>query len=340
MTAPRRLRALAAVLAAAAGLAGASSLVGAPGLAAARASGPFDDSRRATGDLAFTGVVRLEWQDAAGRHQQRFLVRASHGNLLVRGPRDLLARDRERLVHRSGDDWSLLWPAELDPLRRPALEAKYRVSYATGVPIVGRPTRLVELRRDGRLWERLFVDQKSHLILRREHFAENGELVRTVTFEELRDGATELRGPARVDNHAPDTVPGMRVKRPFRAPAALGAGYRRVGTYRDGSMLQVLYSDGVYGLSIFEQRGALRRASVPHSARAVRVGARRAWTMSWAGGEIVMWQAGDAVFTAVGEGPLGDVLDAASALPDGGQPSLLERVRRAITRTLRGFSPD
>lgn len=312
-------------------------LVAAQGLPAS-ADGPFDDSRRAAGDLSFTGVVRLDWTDGAGTHRQRFKVKAASGSLLLLGPHDLFARDRARLIHHDGD-WSLLWPAELDPLRRPALAAKYRTSYAQGVPVVGRATQLVEFRRDGRLWERLFVDRTSHLILRREHFGEDGTLRRTVTFEQLAEGApTTMGSPPRVADHSPDTVPGMRVSSPFRAPVALGVGYRRVGTYRDGSTVQVLYSDGVYGLSIFEQRGALRRSSVPPGAHRVDVGERTGWTVSWAGGEIVMWQGGDAVYTAVGDGPLDDVLEAAAGLPSAGRPSVLDRLRRTVSTTLRAFT--
>jgi hypothetical protein len=51
-----------------------------------------------------------------------------------------------------------------------------------------------------------------------------------------------------------------------------------------------------------------------------------------------MWQAGGAVFTAVGEAPIDDVLAAAETMPSAGQPSLVEKLRRMCGSLLDVFS--
>ena len=43
------------------------------------------------------------------------------------------------------------------------------------------------------------------------------------------------------------------------APARLADGYTRVGVFRRDGVVQVLYSDGIYDLSVFERRGVLDR---------------------------------------------------------------------------------
>jgi hypothetical protein len=53
----------------------------------------------------------------------------------------------------------------------------------------------------------------------------------------------------------------------------------------------------------------------------------------------VVWQAGGAVFTAVGEAPIDDVLAAATTMPSAGQPSLVEKLRRMCGSLLDLFSP-
>lgn len=294
----------------------------------ALASDPGDDVWRAARETRFVGTVRVEWVDASGRHVHRLPVEGANGYVLVRGATRLLAAERARWVSH-GDGWTLLWPPSFD-VDEPSVEAKYDVDWSRGPIVLGRPTRLGEVRHARVLRERWYVDTTSGLLLRRDQFDADGVLRRTIAFERLETPpARPLMPPADARDHTPSTVAGLRLQAPYRAPRALDAGYRLVGAYREDHRVHVLYSDGVNGLSVFEQRGRLRRSDLPASARPVLVGGRTGWHLSWAGGDVVVWQAGSAVYVAVGDGPLADVVAAAASMPAAGNDSILARLRRA-----------
>jgi hypothetical protein len=132
-------------------------------------------------------------------------------------------------------------------------------------------------------------------------------------------------------HHAPKAVAPERLGRSAVAPGALADGYQRTGVYRDGSVLHVLYSDGMYDLSVFQQPGRLRRSDVPPSGERVTVGRATAWRYPWAGGQLVVWSSGGKVFTAVSDAPADQVLAAVRSLPPAParELSLLGKVRRA-----------
>ena len=113
--------------------------------------------------------------------------------------------------------------------------------------------------------------------------------------------------------------------------ASLADGYQRLGTYRSGSVVQVLYSDGLYDLSLFEQRGRLRRSDLPGAGERVAVGKATGWRYPWPGGQLVLWSAGGKVYTAVSDAPADQVLTAVRSLPAAGRGelSLLGKIRRA-----------
>ena len=90
----------------------------------------------------------------------------------------------------------------------------------------------------------------------------------------------------------------------------LGDGYRRTGVFRKGGVVQVVYSDGIYDMSVFEQRGRLGSKAAPRGGRPVRVGGSKGWQYTWPGGQVVLWQAGRTVYTVVADAPYDDVLGA------------------------------
>ena len=99
---------------------------------------------------------------------------------------------------------------------------------------------------------------------------------------------------------------------PALAPDRLAEGYARVGVYKRDGTVQVLYSDGMYDLSVFERRGALDRTDLGEAGAPVRVGKAAGWRYAWPGGQVVLWQAGETVYTVVSDAPLDQVLTAAA----------------------------
>jgi hypothetical protein len=135
-------------------------------------------------------------------------------------------------------------------------------------------------------------------------------------------------------NLAPEPVAAASLPSAGLAPGQLADGYQRVGVYKREGMVQVLYSDGLYDLSVFEQRGTLDRRDLGTSGGPVQVGQADGWRYAWPGGQVVLWQAGGTVFTVVSDAPLDQVLGAARALPaQARKPSLMERFR-SVARTL------
>ena len=115
----------------------------------------------------------------------------------------------------------------------------------------------------------------------------------------------------------------------------LADGYDRLGVYKRDGVVQVLYSDGLYDLSVFERAGTLDRSELGTDGGPVQVGQAPGWRYAWPGGQVVLWQAGGTVFTVVSGAPLDQVLTAARDLPvpPSKKPSLLARLR-SVARTL------
>ena len=310
-----------------------ASMVAAP--LGASADGPVDDSRHAVEQLRFSGDVRVQWVDEDGVHTQELAVEGGNGVIVVRGPTSLMARQRERYVNEAGAGWSLVWPAQLAP-EGPGIEEKYDVTYEPGPVVAGRRTHAALVRLDGTLRERFYIDDSTGLILRREQLDPAGGVRRLVAFDRMTTSSSPTpTKPRVVADHSPQLVGLRGPSRPYRAPSDLAGGYRRVGAYRRQALLQVLYSDGVYGLSVFEQRGSLDRGKLPHNARKVRVGNTSGWHMAWPGGDVVVWQAGDAVFTVVGEAPFTDIVAAARSMPRAAEPSAVDKLRRVCRSFLQ-----
>jgi len=223
----------------------------------------------------------------------------------------MAAPSSERLVQHGGGTWDLLWPAGLGPGSRPDLAAKYTVDERPGPVVAGHPTTEYDVSSEGRLRERLRLHTATSLLLSREQFDDNGRSVRSVGFEALNlEPSSPAVPPAPVDHerHTPRAVP-------VAAPADLGDGYQRLGVYRRSGVVQSLYSDGLYDLSVFQQRGRLRGDDLPPGGAAVDVAGSGGWRYTWPGGNLVVWQGGDSVFTAVSDAPLDQVLVAARSVP-------------------------
>jgi hypothetical protein len=101
----------------------------------------------------------------------------------------------------------------------------------------------------------------------------------------------------------------------------------------------VVYSDGLYDLSVFQQRGRLDRDKLPSATR-VPIGADQGWHYAWPGGHVVVWAASGTVYTAVSDAPLEQMVTAVRTLPPAraSRPLLrqLRQVCRALVQPLAG----
>jgi hypothetical protein len=91
-------------------------------------------------------------------------------------------------------------------------------------------------------------------------------------------------------------------------------------------------------LSVFEQGGALDVGGLPGAGEIVAIGAERGVRYSWPGGQLVTWQSGPLMYTAVGDGPVADVLAVAKSFPAAKSLSALQRVRLTSRRLLEDLT--
>jgi sigma-E factor negative regulatory protein RseB len=316
-------------------LAAASASAG-TGAAVAGGDTPIDRARRAAQELPFSGSVSLRWTDQRGEvHATEMQVRAAGGVLRFQGPAPLAATPAQRWLFRNGA-WDLMTPAGLPP-DAAGLSSKYVYTTSEGPAVAGRPTTLVELRSGTAGRELLYLDAETGLLLRRDQLDATGRVVRAVAFEDLQLGTPSQLPVA--PQHSVDLRPRPAAVASFvRAPAHLAGDYHRVGVLRRSGALQVLYSDGLHGLSLFAQPGRLDRRALPPGGASVRVGASMATSFTWAGGQVVLWQARGAAYTVVGDGEPADVLEAARSIPAPAPLGAWDRLRQSCRAVLEAVS--
>ncbi len=290
-----------------------------------RAGGDAEVLRRAqaaASRTAFVGTVVVRWVDGDGRlHEESMPVKGKGGELElgvgVKQP-------------------ALTWSGGVGTTRNaPDPTAKYHVRAELGPLVLDRPTTRVLLDLDGRLTEEAAVDDASGLLLRRQLYDAKGATVRVVEFtslEDVRPAGTSAAKPAREPWKVPmvDEVPG-----PFRAPDQLTGGYARLGTYRRGPAVQVLYGDGVRTLSVFSQLGKAEASALPAGGERLPIGGASGRRWTWAGGQVVTWSHRGTTTTVVGDGPPAEVLAAAMSLPEPARPDFLARLRQASRYVVR-----
>ena len=296
---------------------------------------PLAQARRAAGEHSFTGQVEIQWRDTTGARKATVDVRSASGSLVVSGVNTVMAAgERARFLRRREGGWDLLWSATSSSAHRPAPSAKYRTIETGSTTVAARPARVLEVREGDVLRQRLALDTLTHLVLRREHLRPDGQVERVVSFTSLKIPDSAPVPPEPTDSEDHSARPINAVPAPFSAPPGLQHGYQRVGLYEEDGVVQALYNDGLYDLSVFEQRGRLSRGDVPPSGQPLSIGGRRAWAYTWPGGHVLLWHAAGTVYAMVSDAPLEHLILAAHSLPARPKsPSLEDRLRR-VARAL------
>jgi hypothetical protein len=102
--------------------------------------------------------------------------------------------------------------------------------------------------------------------------------------------------------------------------------------------VQLVYSDGLYDLSLFEQQGGLDSADLPDAKRPTRLAGHQAWAFSWPGGEGIVWTAGRTVYTLVGDVPPDELTTVAASVPVHRSTSVAHRLRQACRSLVESFT--
>jgi hypothetical protein len=328
----RRLRiVLALALLSPAGIASAG-----PPVSASPAEQPLQTAGEAASRLSFVGVLQVQWSDGREEHSAILSVRAANGSVIVKGDNAVMASPQQRLVEHAGGVWDLLWPVDQVGMGRPPAIRKYQMVDGSPVIVSSRPARVVEVHRGTALVERLAFDQETGLLLRREQFEDSAARPsRTVQFQSVSfDPVLPVPAtPQKIVDTAPEAVTAAKPPSGVSPPTALADGYERIGLYRHTGVLQTLYSDGLYDLSVFQQQGRLDRHKLP-AGPTVAVHGTRGRHYVWPGGHVVVWEASGNVYTAVSDAPLQQIVTAVRSLPPTRATRPLLRQLRQVCRAL------
>lgn len=207
-----------------------------------------------------------------------------------------------------------------------------------------RSTVLVLHRRDsGMLRERLWIDEASKLLVRRETYDEEGSLLRLGAFLSLdlaphpprSGGADDVErdeGPVPLDAGDLDALR----EAGWTIPDELPPGYEPVAAYtlaeEDGQPLQLVYTDGLYTVSVFQQAGTADLSALPPGAEHVEDVPGEVYEWPGAVPSRLVWAAHERTWSLVGDAPPDDLRTMAAALPAEDGPGLFERLRRGFSR--------
>ena len=188
------------------------------------------------------------------------------------------------------------------------LRATYALVYKCCTDTIGRSAVLVEaLRDDETLAARFWIDKATGLLLQRQLFSVDGKtMVRATVFTELEIEDSEFLGhlppmaPSGVESMGLGTVDNLRSEGWVCAPE-LPASLKLYDVHQDTSngSLQFSYSDGLFNLSLFEQRGALDPAAVAGVDTTDVPGVYQRYGMP----SYVVWSSGGIVYTLIGDLP-------------------------------------
>lgn len=301
---------------------------------------PLEDARKAAAQTPFSGRVTLQWRQGNVLREEHLAVRGSHGAVLVDGRRSVMAVGAERLVYYPGQGWTELWPSGLVAASGPSLENSYEIRDLGYGRVAGYDTRVTEMRKNGLVRERIELEVATHLMLSRQEFDRSGMVERGFAFEEVRlpdPAVPALAVPASPKRDDPEPVRLSQLSAVDRGSDRLAAGYQRVGVYRQGGTVQILYSDGLYDLSLFQQDGGLDSGDLPSPRQTVRLAGHPAWTYSWPGGEGITWTAGHTVYTLMGDVPPDELRTVAGSVSVHRSTSVAHRLRQACRALVESF---
>lgn len=302
----------------------------------------------ASRELAYTGRMTIaSFSDRGPQVTEVEVTRGRDGGLRV-GRGDVWEvgrRDGEAFLRqpRAGTLLRLggVEPQAFNPER---LTRKYEVLSGGPRDLDTGPALIVQLqqRDTGVVRERLFVDEVSGLVVRRETFSLAGDPVRVAAYTalevtdlavpalEIGDGEEEQRrtlSPLDLERLESDT---------FVVPSSLGAGYALTAGYVvDRATVptrHLVYSDGLYTLSLYQQQGRLATHAVAGATRLVTEAGGQVWR--WPGTEPrrIVWAGDGITFTVLSDAPTDELLAAIADLPHDLPPSILVRLGRGLSR--------
>ncbi|HXT91785.1 MAG TPA: sigma-E factor regulatory protein RseB domain-containing protein [Trebonia sp.] len=211
----------------------------------------------------------------------------------------------------------------------------------------GKAASIVEVYRfDGSVAARYWLDRKTMVPLRRDLYDTSDKVISEDSFVQVQFGALTLQPQAAEAEPAqsawaaagaPATYLTSLTGQGLRVPATMPGGlplYKAASTRAtSGEIVDLEYSDGLYVVSLFVERGTLS-ADMP-GWRKVSVAGQQAYVS----GHSVTWAGPGYVYTVIADAPPQTVTQVVQALPRGGAPGVLDRLGRGFLRLARVINP-
>jgi sigma-E factor negative regulatory protein RseB len=226
------------------------------------------------------------------------------------------------------------------------LQATYQLVDKCCTDLIGRTAVLVEaLRDDKTLAARFWIDKATGLLLQRQLFSGDGKtMVRATMFTELEIEGSEFLGhlppmlPSGVEAVGMGKVDNLRSQGWVCAPD-LPASLKLYDVHQDttNGSLQFSYSDGLFNVSLFEQRGVMDPAAVAGFSTTDSPGVYQRYGMP----SYVVWSSGGIVYTLIGDLPPDQLGDVVRAFPHDVQAELtaIQRLGTGLAKIATWLTP-
>jgi hypothetical protein len=293
-----------------------------PGARADDAASVLERARNATVREDFSGLVQIEWLAGGEWQTARVPVTGTGGTVQVgEGVRKAEGHGNERWIA-GVSGWQAGWD-EAVTANVPSPSKHWDLALTKGDDIAGRST-LVVTATDPRTDEprlRVYCDRDTGVMLRREVLDTKGRVVRAVGFVEVKKlGGTRAAAPADPKAEKKAATPPQKVADlpdGFTAPASVADRYVLAGRYlRSDGIVQLYYTDGLFGVSVFQQRGDLNASGLPRGSQSVAVGDATGRGYEVAGGTVLVWDHQDMTRTVVSDATVADLRSFAAAFDD------------------------
>jgi hypothetical protein len=224
------------------------------------------------------------------------------------------------------------------------LTEKYAVDAAGSTDLRTGPALVLSIRERGReqARERLYVDEATGLVVRRDTFGPQGQPSRVVAFTELEVSELSINAPEGVDathrgayRSVSDDGLGILGRVGWSVPRQLPAGFTLRNGYAlpesNGASLHLVYSDGLYTLSIYEQFGRVDPDAFDDAASVVD-GETHVYRWPGSEPERMVWTGDGKTFTAISDAPYDQVLATVGGFPNDPPSGLRSRMERGVAR--------
>ena len=277
----------------------------------------------------FDGVVELAWRDGKKMKRATVTVRGANGTIEVESAAGHVVDYGATTYVLGKSGWTSVGVTPT-PVNLPAADHAWTLTTRTGAEVAGRPTTTVIASRECHRRGAEARDRHADRAPARPSGAFRRP-PRALPRSSRRSSVGA--GPSTAKSERSSSTASSAVPDGYRAPREPGGGYVLVATKRGKDGVQLSYSDGLFTVSIHEQRGALDWDALPAGGTSFEIAGHQARRYTEPGDDVIVWERDGVVYTCVTDAPTA-VIDSMIA---GLAPSGRSAVEKAVDFVLGPF---